>query len=326
MTFFSRRRFLQTAAGTAALAALPPGARAQSYPSRSVRVVVGDAAGGAPDTVARLMGQFLSERLGQPFVIENRPGAGASIATEAVVQAPPDGYTLLIVSTSNAINATLNTNASFNLRADIVPVANLVRMPLVMVVNPSFPARTVQEFIAHAKSNPGKLNMASAGNGSAPHVAGELFKMMTGIDMVHVPHRGGPPALTAVLGGQVDVYFVATSSSLANIKAGKLRALGVTTAARWQELPDVPALSEFVPGYEASIWFGVGAPKNTPADIVDRLNKEINAGLKDPKLAARLADLGGVVLGGSPSDFGKLIADEIDKWSKVAQFAGIKGQ
>ena len=231
-----------------------------------------------------------------------------------------------MISTSNAINATLYNNVSFNLRHDIAPVADVVRMPLVMVVNPSFPAKTVQEFITYAKSNPGKLNMASAGNGSAPHVAGELFKMMAGIDMVHVPHRGGPPALTAVLGGQVDVYFVATSSSLENIKAGKLRALAVTTASRWRGLPDVPALGEFLPGYEASIWMGLGAPKNMPAEMIDKLNREINAGLADLKMVARLADLGGAVLGGSPANFGKLIADEIDKWSKVTKFAGIKAQ
>lgn len=242
------------------------------------------------------------------------------------MQAPPDGYTLLIVSTSNAINATLYNNVSFNLVRDIAPVAAIVRMPLVMVVNPSFTARTVQEFIAYAKANPGKLNMASAGNGSAPHVAGELFKMMAGIDMLHVPHRGGPPALTAVLGGQVDVYFVSTSSSLENIKAGKLRALGVTTATRWEGLPEVPALGEIVPSYEASIWIGVGAPKDTSSEIIDKLSREINAGLRDANLMARLAELGGTVHGGSAAEFGKLITDEIEKWSKVSKFAGIKVQ
>ena len=286
--------------------------------------IVGFAAGGAPDILARLMGQWLSERLGQPFVIENRPGAGSNIATEAVVRAPPDGYTLLLVSPANAINATLYDKLNFNFIRDIAPVAGIIREPHVMVVNPSVPAKTVPEFIAYAKANPGKLNMASAGNGTAAHVAGELFKMMTGVDMVHVPYRGAAPALTDLLGGQVQVMFAAMPASIEYIRAGKLRALAVTTATRSEALPDIPTVGEFVPGYEASAWFGVGAPKNTPAEIIDKLNKEINAALADPKIKARLADLGGTVLPGSPADFGKLIADETEKWGKVIRAANIK--
>ena len=278
----------------------------------------------ANDIVARLIGQWLSERLGQPFIIENRPGAGSNIATEAVVRAPPDGYTLLLVGPPNAINATLYDKLNFNFIRDIAPVASIVRVPNVMVVNPSVPAKTVPEFIAYAKANPGKINMASAGIGSSAHVAGELFKMMTGVDMVHVPYRGAAPALTDLLGGQVQVCSPRMPASIEYIKAGKLRALAVTTATRSEALPDVPTVGEFVPGYEASSWYGVGAPKNTPAEIVDKLNKEINAALADPKIKARLADLGGTALAGSPADFGKLIADETEKWGKVIRAANIK--
>jgi tripartite-type tricarboxylate transporter receptor subunit TctC len=319
-----RRTFLHLAAGAAALPAVSRIARAQTYPVRPVRIIVGDAAGGAPDVVARLLGQWLSERLGQAFIVENRPGAGSNIAAEAVVRAPPDGYTLFLAATPNAINATLYDKLNFNFIRDIAPVGGIVRVPLVMVVNPSFPANTVGEFIAYTKANPGKVNMASAGNGSLPHIAGELFKMMAGIDMVHVPFRGGPPALTAVLGGQVQLYFIAASTSIEQIKAGKVRALAVTAATRWEGLPEVPTLGEFLPSYEASGWQGVGAPRNTPAEIIDRLNKEINAGHADPKFKARLADLGLTVLAGSPADFGKLIADETEKWGKVLKIAGIK--
>ena len=280
------------------------------------------APGGGADIIARLIGQWLSERLGQPFIIENRPGAGSNIATEAVVHAPADGYTLLLVSPANAINATLYDKLNFNFIRDIAPVAGIIRVPNVMVVNPSVPAKTVPEFIAYAKANPGKLNMASAGIGTAPHVAGELFKMMAGVDMVHVPYRGDGPALTDLIGGQVQVMFAAMPSSIEYIRAGKLRALAVTTATRSEALPDIPTVGDFVPGYEASGWYGIGAPKNTPAEIIDKLNKEINAGLADPKIKARLADLGGTVLPGSPADFGKLIADETEKWAKVIKFAG----
>jgi tripartite-type tricarboxylate transporter receptor subunit TctC len=319
-----RRQLLHLAAGTAVLPALSRSAWAQAYPSRPVRLIAGSAPGSAVDILARLIGQWLSERLGQPLVVENRPGAGSNIATEAVVRAPADGYTLLLVQPAAAINATLYENLSFNFIRDIAPVAGIVSVPLVMLVNPSVPARTIPEFITYAKANPGRINMASAGNGTAPHVAGELFKMMTGIDMIHVPYRGGGPALTDLLGGQVQVYFGNMVSSVEYIKAGTLRALAITTATRSHALPDLPALADFVPGYEASSWFGIGAPKSVPPEIVDRLNKETNAGLADPKLAARLADLGGTVLALSAADFGKLIADETEKWAKVIKFAGIK--
>ena len=321
-----RRNFLQLAAGTAALPLMPHIAWAQAYPTRPVRIIVGDAAGGAPDTVARLTGQWLSERLSAPFVIENRPGAGTNIATETVVRAPPDGYTLGMISTSAAISATLYDKLNFNLIRDIAPVAGICRAPLVMVVNPSFSARTVQEFVAYAKANPGVINMASAGVGTAPHLAGELFKATLGIDMLHVPFRGGPPALTAVLGGQAQVYFIASSSSIELIKAGKLRALAVTTATRWEGLPDVPTVAEFAPAYEASIWFGMGAPKNTPAEIIDKLNKAINMGLADPKMKARLRDLGNTALSLSPGELTKLLADEAEKWGKVIRAANIKAE
>jgi tripartite-type tricarboxylate transporter receptor subunit TctC len=319
-----RRTFLHLAAGAAALPAVSRVARAQAYPTRPVRIVVGLAPGGTNDIVARLMGQWLSERLGQPFVIDNRPGAASNIATEAVARAAADGYTLLLSSLNNAISATLYERLNFNFIRDITAVAGILRTPNVMVVNPSVPAKSVPEFIAYAKANPGKLNMASPGNGTSLHVVGELFKMMTGVNMVHVPYRGGGPALTDLLGGQVQVYFTGTVSSIEYIKTGRLRALAVTTATRSEALPDVPTVSEFVPGYEASGWFGVGAPKSTPTEIIDKLNNEVNAALADPKMKARLADVGGTALLGSPADFGKLIADETEKWAKVIKFAGIK--
>jgi tripartite-type tricarboxylate transporter receptor subunit TctC len=320
----SRRKLLNLAAGAVVLPAISQIARAQTYPTRQVRIIVALAAGGGNDIVARLIGQWLSERLGQPLVVENRPGAGSNTATEAVVRAPADGYTLLLVQPAAAINATLYEKLNFNFIRDIAPVAGIVSVPLVMLVNPSVPARTIPEFITYAKANPGRINMASAGTGTAPHVAGELFKMMAGIDMIHVPYRGGGPALTDLLGGQVQVYFGNMVSSVEYIKAGTLRALAITTAARWQALPDLPPMADFLPGYEASSWFGIGAPNSTPPEIVDRLNKEVNAGLADPKLAARLADLGGTVLALPPADFGKLIADETERWAKVIKFAGIK--
>jgi tripartite-type tricarboxylate transporter receptor subunit TctC len=319
-----RRKFLHLAAGAAALPALSRIAPAQAYPSRPVRIVVGFAPGGPNDIMARLIGQWLSERLGQSFVIENRPGAGGNIGTEAVVKAAPDGYTLLQVDASTAINATLYTNLNFNFIRDITPVIGIMRVPGVIVVHPSVPATTVPEFIAYAKANPGKLSMASAGNGTPQHVYGELFKMMAGVDMVHVPYRGGAPATTDLLGGQVQVIFSPMPVSIEYIRAGKLRPLAVTTAIRLEVLPNIPTVGEFLPGYAASGLQGVGAPKNTPTDIVDKLNKEINAGLADPKIKARMADLGGTVLAGSPADFGKLIAEETEKWAKVIKFAGIK--
>jgi tripartite-type tricarboxylate transporter receptor subunit TctC len=321
-----RRQFLHLAAGAAALPAVSCFAWAQAYPSRPVRVVVPFAAGGPGDILARLIGQWLSERFGQPFVIENRPGGGSNIGTEAVVRAPGDGYSLLLASGANAINAALYEKLNFNFIRDIAPVASIIRTPLVMVVNPSVPAKTVPEFIAYAKANPGKINMASGGTGTGTHIAGELFKMMAGVDMVHVPYRGGGPALTDLLGGQMQVYFPTTVTSIEYIRAGRLRALAVTTATRSDALPDLPTVSEFVPGYEASFCTGIGAPRNTPAEIIDKLNMEINAGLADPKLKARLTDLGGTVLALSPAEFGKLIADETDKWAKVVKFAGIKAE
>jgi tripartite-type tricarboxylate transporter receptor subunit TctC len=319
-----RRKFLHLAAGAAALPAMSRPARAQTYPSRPVRLIVPLAPGGATDIIARLIGQWLSDRLGQPFIIENRPGAGTNLGTEAVVRAPPDGFTLLLVSTPNAINATLYDKLNFNFIRDIAPVAGIISHPLVMVMNPSVPAKTVPEFIAYAKANPRKLNMASPGNGTPNHVSGELFKMMAGVDMVHVPYRSGGPALTDLIAGQVQVMFPATVSSVEYIRAGRLRALAVTTATRSELLPDIPTVGEFVPGYEASGWFGVGAPKATPAEIVEKLNKEINAGLADPKLQGRLADVGGDVLVLSPADFGRLIAEETEKWGKVVRAANIK--
>ncbi len=323
---FSRRAFLLLAAGAAALPAFAHVAVAQAYPSRPVRLVVPFAAGGGGDITARLIGQRLSERLGQQFMIENRPGAGGNIGTEAVVRAAPDGYTLLLVLPPNAINATLYEKLSFDFIRDIVPVAGIMRTPLVMEVNPSFPAKTVAEFIAYAKANPGKINRASGGNGTSGHVAGELFKMMTGINMLHVPYRGGAAAITDLLGGQVQVVFDPVASSTEYIKAGKLRALAVTSTTRLEAFPDIPTLGDAVPGYEASAFFGVGAPRGTPSEIVDTLNKQVNAALADPKIKARLVDLGGLMLSGSPADFGKLIAEETEKWAKVVKFAGIKAE
>jgi tripartite-type tricarboxylate transporter receptor subunit TctC len=321
---FRRRQFLHLAAGAAALPALARTASAQAYPTRPVHLVVPSTAGGGLDILARMLGQWLSERLGRQFVIDNRPGAGGNIGVETVVRAPPDGYTLLLVAVTNAINATLYDKLSFNFIRDIAPVAGATRASLVMVVNPAFPAKTVPEFIAYAKANPGKLNMASSGNGTPQHIAGELFKMMTGINMLHVPYRGVAPALTDLFGGQVQVMFNSTPPSVEHIKAGTLRALAVTTATRSDALPDVPTVAEFVPGYEASGWLGVGAPANTPPEIIDRLNREINAGLADPKLARQITDLGSVVVIGSPADFGKLIVEETEKWGKVVKFSGAK--
>jgi tripartite-type tricarboxylate transporter receptor subunit TctC len=319
-----RRIFLHLAAGAAALPAVSRIARAQAYPARPVRYIVSAPPGGAQDILARLMGQWLSDRLGQPFVVENRPGGGTNIATEMVVRSPADGYTILSVAVPAAVNATLYERLNFDFIRDIAPVAGIIRVGLVIVVNPSFPVKTLPEFVAYAKANPGKVNMASAGNGTTPHIAGELFKMMTDANIVHIPYRGGAPALTDLIGGQVQVYFGSISEAIEYIKAGKVRPLAVTTTTRSDALADVPTVADFVPGYEASAWFGVGAPRNTPAEIVDRLNKEINAGLADPKLKARLAELGGDPLPGSPADFGKLIADETEKWGKVVKFAKIK--
>ncbi len=319
-----RRQFLHLVAGAAALPAVGRIAWAQTYPSRPVRIVVGFPPGGPTDIAARLIGQSLSERLGQQFVIENRPGAGSNIGTEAVVRAPPDGYTLFLAYSANAINATLYNKLNFSFIRDIAPVAAINREPLVMLVNPSFPAKTVPEFIAHAKANPGKINFASGGNGTPPHVSGELFKMMTGVNLVHVPYRGGGPALTDLLGGQVQAMFVAISASIEYVRAGNLRPLAVTTASRSDALPDISTVGEFIPGYEASTWCGIGAPKGTPAEIIDKLNKEINAGLVDPKVKARLANMGSTALPGSPADFGKLIAEETEKWAKVVKLSGAK--
>ena len=321
-----RRTFLQLAAGAAAFPELSRLAWGQSYPTRPVRIIVGFPAGTSSDIGARLIAQWLSERLSQQVVVENRPGAGTNIAAETVVQAPPDGYTLLWVTQTNAINATLYHSLKFNFMQDIAPVAGVIRVPTVMMVNPAVPAKTVPEFITYAKANPGKINYASAGIGSTQHMAGELFKMMAGIDMVHVPHRGSAPALTNLLGGQVQVMFASMPSSIEYIRAGKLRALAVTTAIRSDELPDIPTVGDFLPGFEASPFYGVGAPKNTPPEIVQRLNKEINAGLADPALKARLTDLGGTTLPGSPTEFGKLIANETEKWAKVIKSANIKAE
>jgi len=319
-----RRKFLLLGAGAAALPVVSQIARAETYPARPVRIVVGFAPGGPADISARLIAQWLSERLGQPFVIENRPGAAGNIGTEAVVKSPPDGYTLLLASTPNTINATLYDKLNFNFIRDIVPVANISRAPLVMVLNPSVPTKTVPEFIAYAKANPGKINMASAGNGSTAHVAGELFKMMAGVNMVHAPYRGAGPALTDLLGGQMQVYFSPMMASIEYIRAGKLRALAVASATRSEPLPDIPTVGEFLQGYEASTWNGVGAPKSTPVEIISKLNDEINAALANPKMKAQLADLGGVPMPMTPADFGRLIADETEKWAKVVKFAGIK--
>ncbi|WMT74839.1 tripartite tricarboxylate transporter substrate binding protein [Bradyrhizobium sp. Ash2021] len=320
-----RRQFLHLAAAAAALPAVSGFAWAQTYPSRPVRIIVGFAAGGPNDILARLIGQWLSERLGQPFVIENRAGAGSNIATEAVVRAPPDGYTLLLVGTPNAINATLYDNLNFSFIRDIAPVAGLIRGALVMVVNPSVPAKTLPEFIAYAKANPGKLSYGSGGVGGITHITAELFKQEAGgLDIVHVPYRGVTPALTDLLGGQVQVLFTNLALLIGYIGTGKLRALAITTATRSEALPDIPTVGEFVPGYEASSVFGLGAPRNTPTEIIDKLNREIHAALADPGFKARLAHLDGTALGGSPADFGKLIADETGKWGKVIRLANIK--
>jgi tripartite-type tricarboxylate transporter receptor subunit TctC len=321
-----RRRFLHLAAGAAALPGVSRIAEAQTYPTRPVRIIVGFPAGGSGDIIARLMGQWLSERFGQPFIIENRSGAAGNIGTEAVVRAPADGYTLLLSAATNVINATLYDKLNFNFVRDISPVAGIIRMPLVIVVHPSFPAKTVPEFIAYAKANPGKLNMASPGNGTANHVAGEMFKMMAGINMVHVPYRGGAPAMADLLGGQVQVYFSNPPGSIAYIRDGKLRALAVTTATRSEALLDIPSVADFVPGYEAIDWFGVGVPKKTPTEIVEKLNKEINAALADPKLKARFAELGAKPMMMTPAEFEKFVVDDTEKWAKVIQAANIKAQ
>jgi len=320
----SRRHFLRLAAAVAALPAAQHVAGAQAYPTRPVRWVVPYAAGGPTDIVARLLGQWLSERLGQRFVVENRPGGGTNIGTEAVVRAPADGHTLLLVSPANAINATLYERLDFNFIRDIAPVVSILRMPNLLVVNPSVPARTVPEFIAYAKANPRKINMGSSGNGTSAHVSGELFKMMTGVDMVHIPYRGAAPAMTDLLAGRVQVYFGNLGSSVEYVRSGKLRALAVTTATRAEALPDLPTVGDYVPGYEASAFVGMGAPKGTPAEVVDKLNKQVNSALADPSIRARLAEIGGIPLAGSPADFGKLIADETEKWGKVIRTANIK--
>ncbi|MET0629942.1 MAG: tripartite tricarboxylate transporter substrate binding protein [Xanthobacteraceae bacterium] len=317
----ARRRLLQLAAGAAALPAVTRMAAAQSYPARPLRMIIGYPPGGSADITARLTGQWLSERLGQPVVVESRPGAATNLATEAVVRAPGDGYTLLLVAPANAINATLY---DFNFLRDIVPVAGIIRFPNVVVVNPSLPIKTIPELIAYAKANPGKLNMASSGNGSTIHMSGELFKMLTGINMVHVPYRGGAPALTDLIAGQVHVMFDNVPTSAEHIKAGKLRGLAVTSTARSAVLPDLPTVADVLPGYEASAWYGLGVPKNTPGEVIDTVNKAMNAVLADPKAQARFAELGASLLPGSPADFGKLLADETEKWGKVVKFSGAK--
>jgi len=319
-----RRKFLHLAAGAAALSALPRVARAQPYPTQPVRIIVGYPPGGATDAMARLIAQQLSERLGQQFIVDNRPGPGGNIGTEAVVRSQPDGYTLLLIFSANAINATFYDKLSFNFIRDIAPVAGIARSPFVMEVHSSVPAKTVPEFISYAKASPGKLRMASNGNGTTAHIAGELFKLMTGVDMVHVPYRGPEPALTDLLAGKVQIRFGIPLESMEYIKTGNLPVLAVTTAARSEVLPDIPTVGEFVPGYEASAFLGIGAPKNTPPEIVDKLNREINAVLSDPRIRARLVEVGGTVLAGTSADFGKLIADETEKWGKVIRAANIK--
>ena len=321
---FHRRKFLQMTVGAAALPALPHIAWAQGYPTRPVRIIVGLAPGGGTDILARLMGQWLSERLGQSFVVENRPGGGTNIATEAVVRAPPDGYTFLLAAPANAINATLYDKLNFNFLRDSEPVAGIIRFPNVVVVNPSVPVKSIPELIAYAKANPGKLNMASSGNGSTIHMSGELFKMLTGTDMVHVPYRGGAPALTDLIAGQVHVMFDNIPTCAEHVKSGKLRGLAVTSTTRSDVLPDLPTLADFLPGYEASAWYGFAAPKNTPAAIIEKLNKEINAVLADPAAKRRFTEIGAILLPGSAADFGKLLADETEKWGKVVKFSGAK--
>jgi tripartite-type tricarboxylate transporter receptor subunit TctC len=319
-----RRRVLRLAISATALPLVSRAAGAQTYPARPVRLVVGFPAGGPTDTIARLTGEWLSGRLRQPFIVENRPGAGSNIGTEAVVKSPPDGYSLLLAASANAINATFYDKLNFNFIRDITAVAGIIRQPFIIALNPSIPGVTVAEFIAYARANPGKINMASAGNGTPQHVFGEMFMAMTGVKMVHVPYRGEAPALTDLIGGQVQVMFASTSATIEHIKAGSLRPLAVTTASRSEALPCVPALSEFLPGFEASAWIGIGAPRNTPLEIIGKLNEEINFGLADLKMKSRLADLGGTVLAGSPADFEKLIVDETEKWAGVVRAAGIK--
>jgi tripartite-type tricarboxylate transporter receptor subunit TctC len=319
-----RRNFLKFAGSAIAASATPWLAFALDYPTRPTRIIAGFAAGGGVDITARLIGQWLADHLGQPFVVENRTGAGGNIGTEAVVNSAADGYTLLLATVPNAVNASLYDNLKFNFMRDIAPVAGVIRVPMVVLVHPSVPAQTIAEFIAYAKANPGKVNMASAGSGSAPHMAGELFKMMTGVDMVHVPYRGQGPAMTDLLGGQVQILFAAAPGTADYVKTGKLRALAVTTASRMPDLPEVPTVGDSVAGYEASQWYGFAAPKNTPTEIVDKLNKEINVAIADPGMKARLAAIGGETMPGSAADFGKLIADETEKWGKVVRTAGIK--
>jgi tripartite-type tricarboxylate transporter receptor subunit TctC len=321
---FPRRQFLQLAAGGALLPAVSTIAKAQAYPSRPVRLIIGYTPGGSADLTARLMGQWLSERLGQPFVIENRPGGGTNIATEAVVRAAPDGYTLLLAAPANAVNATLYDKLNFNFLRDVEPVAGIIRFPNVVVVNPQVPVKTIPELIAYAKANPGKLNMASSGNGSTIHMSGELFKMLTGINMVHVPYRGGAPALTDMISGQVQVMFDNIPTCAEHVKSGKLRGLAVTSTTRSEVLPDLPTVSDFLPGYEASAWYGIVAPKNTPAEMIETLNKATNAVLADPAAKTRFAELGAILLPGSAADFGKLLADETEKWGKVVKFSGAR--
>jgi tripartite-type tricarboxylate transporter receptor subunit TctC len=321
---FSRRQFSQLAAAAAALPSVSPPASAEIYPSRPVRVMVGFAAGQAIDIVTRIVAQSLSERLGQQFIIENRPGGGGNIATESVVRAPADGYTLLAIGSNNMINATLYQKLNYDFIRDIAPIASVYRVPQVMEVSPSFPAKTVPEFIAYAKAHPGEISFASAGNGSVAHVTGELFKMMTGVDMLHVPYRGAPPALTDLIGGQVHVMFDNMPSSIEHIRAGRLRPLAVTSTARLQALPEIPTIGDFVPGFETSAWAGIGAPKNTPTEIIDTLNREINAALAEPAVQARITDLGGLVLALTPSAYASLIAQETDKWAKVIKFSGAR--
>jgi tripartite-type tricarboxylate transporter receptor subunit TctC len=321
---FPRRQFLQLAAGAAALPAFSHIARAQAWPARPIRLIIGYTPGGSADLTARLMGQWLSERLGQPFVIENRPGGGTNIATEAVVRAPPDGTTFLLAAPANAVNATLYDKLNFNFLRDVEPVAGIIRFPNVVVVNPQVPVKSIPELIAYAKANPGKLNMASSGNGSTIHMSGELFKMLTGIDMVHVPYRGGAPALTDMISGQVQVMFDNIPTCAEHVKSGKLRGLAVTSTTRSEVLPDLPTVADFLPGYEASAWYGIVAPKNTPPEVIDTLNKAVNAVLADPAAKTRFGELGALLLPGSAADFGKLLADETEKWGKVVKFSGAK--
>jgi tripartite-type tricarboxylate transporter receptor subunit TctC len=320
----SRRRLLHLAAGAAVLPALSSVAKAETYPARPVRLIVGYTAGGSADLTARLMGQWLSERLGQPFIIENRPGGGTNIATETAVRATPDGYTFLLAAPANAINATLYDKLNFNFLRDSEPVAGIIRFPNVVVVNPSLPIQSIPELIAYAKANPGKLNMASSGNGSTIHMSGELFKMLTGIDMVHVPYRGGAPALTDLIAGQVHVMFDNIPTCAEHVKSGRLRGLAVTSTTRSAVLPELPTVADFLPGYEASAWYGIVAPKNTPTEVIGKLNREVNAVLADPVAKKRFADLGAFLLPGSVADFGSLLADETEKWGKVVKFSGAR--